>query len=220
LLIKICCISTIEEAELALSHRVDALGLVSSMPSGPGVISEDRIAEIASSVPADAKTVLLTSLTDPQAIADQFKRCRVNSLQLCAWLPRSDREQLRALLPGAFIMQVVHVAGDKSLDESIDAQNWVDALLLDSGNPRGETVELGGTGRVHDWTVSRQICEATDVTVFLAGGLNPDNVRLAIAQVRPSGIDICSGVRTNGSLDPLKLSQFVSVVRSSTPTAQ
>jgi phosphoribosylanthranilate isomerase len=89
----------------------------------------------------------------------------------------------------------------------------VDALLLDSGNPSLATKELGGTGRAHDWAVSRRIRDAVGVPVYLAGGLNPQNVRKAIAQVQPFGVDVCSGLRTDGRLDAVKLEEFMRAVQ-------
>lgn len=211
--IKICCISSPAEAELALSHGVDALGLVSSMPSGPGVIPESRIADIADVIADRGRSVLLTSLTQPEAIADQFERCRVNSIQLCDWIGRTGRRRLQSLLPDAFIIQVVHVTGEESVRLSTDAQHHVDALLLDSGNPAAKQVELGGTGRTHDWAISRRIREQCSVPVLLAGGLRAENVRMSIQEVEPDGVDICSGVRTDGVLDSGLLSDFISAVR-------
>ncbi len=107
-------------------------------------------------------------------------------------------------------MQVIHVNGPESVDEAISVAPHVDAILLDSGNRTAAIKELGGTGRVHDWNLSKQIREAVDVPVFLAGGLNSDNVAAAIEQVRPFGVDVCSGVRTEGQLDQNKLAQFLS----------
>jgi phosphoribosylanthranilate isomerase len=86
---------------------------------------------------------------------------------------------------------------------------YVDALLLDSGNQKLAIKELGGTGRVHDWRISRRIRDAVEVPVFLAGGLNAANVAAAVAAVEPHGVDVCSGVRTDGRLDPAKLRAFV-----------
>ncbi|HNL40150.1 MAG TPA: hypothetical protein PKH43_13465, partial [Saprospiraceae bacterium] len=84
----------------------------------------------------------------------------------------------------------------------------LDALLLDSGNPNLAVKELGGTGRVHNWAISRRIVEQSGVPVFLAGGLRPDNVQAAVEAVQPWGLDLCSGVRTEGRLDEQKLAAF------------
>jgi phosphoribosylanthranilate isomerase len=91
----------------------------------------------------------------------------------------------------------------------------VDALLLDSGNPNADVKELGGTGRTHDWAVSRQIRQQVDVPVFLAGGLDAENVGVALEQVQPFGVGLCSGVRTDGQLDEVKIRRFMRAVRRS-----
>jgi len=215
--IKICCISSVEEAALAVRCGADALGLVSAMPSGPGVIAEDLIAAIAPTVPPPVATFLLTSETQAAAILAQQRRCRVNTIQICDRVTADCLRELRAALPGIALVQVVHVTGEESVAEAVAVADKVDAILLDSGNQKLAVKELGGTGRTHDWRVSRQIVASVPVPVFLAGGLNPDNVADAIQQVRPFGVDICSGVRTAGKLDAEKLHQFVQSVVSAAP---
>jgi len=212
--IKICCISSHDEAALALEAGADILGLVSSMPSGPGVIDESLIASIAAFVPESAQTFLLTSLCDADAIAEQHRRCGTTGIQLCDALPPGSLARLHDMLPGVRLVQVVHVTGDASYDEAMRAAREADALLLDSGNPSLRVKELGGTGRVHDWTISRRICADAGVPVFLAGGLGPDNVADALQRVGASGVDICSGVRTGGKLDREKLTRFIAAVRA------
>ena len=212
--VKICCISSIEEAALAVRYGASALGLVAEMPSGPGVISEDHIAEIAATVPPPVGTFLLTSRTDSGVIAVQHGRCRTTTVQICDRLPEHGHAALRKLLPGVSLVQVVHVTGQASVDEALAAAPEVDALLLDSGNQTLAIKELGGTGRTHDWSLSAQIVERSSVPVFLAGGLHPGNVGDAIRTVRPFGLDLCTGVRTNGRLDESKLRQFMAAVES------
>jgi phosphoribosylanthranilate isomerase len=210
--VKICCISSLEEARLAIRLGADAVGLVSEMPSGPGVIGEDLIAEIAAQVPPPVATFLLTSRKDAAGIISQQRRCGVNTIQLCDAVSSECYSGLRASLPGVSLVQVIHVTGRESIQEAIAASAEVDALLLDSGNPKLAIKQLGGTGRRHDWQISRAICEAVGVPVFLAGGLNPDNVQDAIREVSPFGLDVCSGVRAGGQLDPDRLTSFFSAV--------
>jgi phosphoribosylanthranilate isomerase len=210
--IKICCISSHDEARVALAAGANILGLVSAMPSGPGVIGEELIASIAASV--EAQTFLLTSLCEAEAIIAQHGRCRTTAIQLCDALPPGSHARLREALPGIRLVQVVHVTGDASYDEAMAAARDVDALLLDSGNPALAVKELGGTGRTHDWSVSRRICTDAGVPVFLAGGLRPENVAAALHATGATGVDICSGVRTDGKLDPEKLRRFVAAVRA------
>ena len=206
--VKICCISSIEEARLAVEAGAAALGLVSAMPSGPGVVKESLIREIAACVPPPIGTFLLTSLQDADAIIAQQRYCRTNTLQLCDALPDGHHARLREALPGIGLVQVVHVTGERSVAEAVSVAPHVDALLLDSGNPQLAVKELGGTGRTHDWRLSREICARAPVPVFLAGGLSASNVAAAVAAVQPFGLDLCSGVRTDGRLDPNKLQAF------------
>src|SRR6266576_4431899 len=206
--VKICCIRSVAEAALAIRHGVSALGLVSAMPSGPGVIAEETIAEIAATVPPGVATFLLTSRRDADSIIAQQRRCRVNTLQLCDSGEPGCHARLRASLPGIELVQVIHVTGPESVDEAVSVAGSVDALLLDSGNQKLVVKELGGTGRTHDWRISRKIVESVRVPVFLAGGLTPENVQAAIHEVRPFGLDVCSGLRTDGKLDEQKVKRF------------
>lgn len=206
--VKICCISSIEEAQLAVKYGASALGLVSEMPSGPGVISEESIIKIAALIPPGISTFLLTSKQSVDEIIKQQRRCRTNTIQICDKIISGTYKELKEALPGIKIVQVIHVTGEESIQDAIDVSKNVDGILLDSGNQKLAVKKLGGTGRVHDWTISRKIVESVRVPVFLAGGLSPDNVSDAIQQVQPFGVDICSGVRTDGKLDEQKLKSF------------
>lgn len=207
-----CCIASLEEARLAVSAGASALGLVSAMPSGPGPIPDELIADIAARVTPPTETFLLTALTGAEAIAEQHGRCGTTALQLVDHVPEPELVRLRRLVPGVRLVQVIHVQGGHSVEEARAAAPLVDTLLLDSGNPSLPVKELGGTGRVHDWAHSRRICESAGIPVLLAGGLHPGNARAAIEQVRPAGLDVCSGLRTGGRLDPGKLSAFFQAI--------
>lgn len=206
--VKICCISSIEEAQLAIRYGASAVGLVSAMPSGPGPIAEELITAITAAVPPGVATFLLTSKQTAEAVIEQQRRTKVNTLQLVDAFPIDGYRNLRSELPGIRIVQVVHVRDQDSLSEALAIAPHVDALLLDSGNPSLKVKELGGTGRVHDWNISKTIRDGVNKPVFLAGGLTADNVRDAVNHVEPYAVDICSGVRTNGKLNEEKLSRF------------
>jgi len=206
--VKICCITSIEEAMLAIKYGASALGLVSEMPSGPGVIDEKLIAEITSKIPPPVATFLLTSKQTAEEIIGQQIKTKVNTLQLVDHIPYSELQKLRKQITGIKLVQVIHVVDEHSIDEALDVQKYVDALLLDSGNPRLEVKELGGTGKTHNWLISKKIKDQVDIPVFLAGGLNPENVLEAIKVVQPYGLDICSGVRSKNRLDEGKLKFF------------
>jgi phosphoribosylanthranilate isomerase len=207
--LKICCMQSVDEAWSAVEAGAAALGLVSGMPSGPGVIEDETIAEIAAKIPPPVLSVLLTSLQDTESIIAQQRRLRPRALQLVDKLVRGSLAELRAALPGIALLQVVHVVGPESVEEARAVAPHVDAILLDSGNPKLAVKQLGGTGRTHDWALSRQIREAVAVPVFLAGGLNPENAGEAVRQVGPFGLDVCSGVRRDGKLDLALLGAFV-----------
>ena len=206
--VKICCIGNLEEAELAIDCGASAIGLVSEMPSGPGIISEDKIAEIAARTPPAVSTFLLTSKTEVNSILDQHKRCRTNTIQLCDRLLEGTYEDLINALPGISIVQVIHVTGEESIEEAAAIAGRVHGILLDSGNQNLPVKKLGGTGRTHDWIISQKIREAINIPLFLAGGLNQDNIQTAVSTVHPFAVDVCSGVRTNGQLDENKLIRF------------
>lgn len=193
---------------MAIRAGASAVGLVSEMPSGPGPIPEQAIAAIAARVPPPVATFLLTCRTDAASIVDQHRRCRTNTIQLVDRVEPDTWAELRRRLPGVGLVQVIHVTGEGSVEEAEAAGRHVDAVLLDSGNPSLPVKELGGTGRVHDWTLSRRIRERLKVPVFLAGGLRAGNVAAAVAAVEPFAVDLCSGVRTDGRLDPGKLARF------------
>ena len=218
--IKVCCIASEEEAALAIAMGASAIGLVSRMPSGPGPIPEARIRDIARIVPPGVSTFLLTSETTAEPIIAQQRFCGTNTLQLVDEVEPGVHAVLRDALPGIKIVQVIHVRDENAVAEARQVSPQVDALLLDSGNPSLATKELGGTGRAHDWAVSRRIRDAVQVPVYLAGGLNPLNVSKAIGQVQPFGVDVCSGLRTDGRLDAEKLEQFMHAVReAASPSA-
>jgi len=211
--VKICCIASVAEAWMAIEHGASAIGLVSAMPSGPGPIAEELIAEIAAPVPPGVASFLLTCKQDAASIIDQQRRTRVNTIQICDRLVDGTYEDLRKALPGISLVQVIHVTGPEAVHEALAISSHVDAILLDSGNQSLKVKELGGTGRTHDWALSRAIRESVEVPVYLAGGLKPENVGEAIRAVRPFGVDVCSGLRTDGRLDESKLKSFFAALQ-------
>mgnify|MGYP006276095675 FL=1 len=203
--VKICCISSIAEAKLAVDYGAAAIGLVAKMPSGPGVISDELISAIAKTVPSSVDTFLLTSETSYEAIVEHHKRVNTTTIQIVDALSNRQYNEIRASLPNVKLVQVIHVIDETALQEAIEISPWVDAILLDSGNPNLDVKVLGGTGKTHNWEISKKIREAINLPVFLAGGINKDNLKQAIDIVQPYGVDLCSSVRTNGQLDEKKL---------------
>lgn len=208
--VKICCISSVAEAKLAINAGADAIGLVGPMPSGPGIIDDRLIAEIVQEVPRSIDTFLLTSETSADKIIAHYQKVNTSVIQLVDQIEPSEYKKIRDHLPQVHLVQVIHVNGSEALQEAQKISGYVDAILLDSGNPGLAIKELGGTGRTHNWNISRQIIEDLDIPIYLAGGLKPENIQEAIRAVRPFGVDLCSGVRTNNRLDSKKLLKFFS----------
>ena len=206
--VKICCISSVSEAELAIAHGADALGLVGEMPSGPGVIDDDLVREIAAGAPPAVETFLLTSRHTGDAIADHVDYCGTTAVQIVQHIDASEYARLIERAPRVRRGQVIHIEDDTSLNLLEQYEPFVHAFLLDSGRPNAAIAELGGTGRAHDWSISAEFVRSSSKPVFLAGGLNPDNVTEAIKTVSPFGLDLCSGVRSGNALDPQLLDDF------------
>ncbi len=207
--VKVCCIKSREEAQIAIEAGASAVGFVGAMPTGPGPIDDGLIAEIARTVPPPVATFLLTSRQSVSGIVEHHRRVHTSVIQIVDVLLEGTHDDLRRQLPGVKLVQVIHVAGAASIDQAVAVSSLVDALLLDSGRPDLPVKVLGGTGRPHDWNISRSIREVVDIPVFLAGGLRPENVREALDTVQPFGIDLCSGVRSDGKLDQAKLTAFM-----------
>lgn len=207
--VKICCIASVEEAALAIKLGADALGLVAKMPSGPGPIPDELIAAIAKTIHPPISSFLLTSEQSASAIISHIKRVNTSTVQIVDELTEGSYQQIREALPQVKIVQVIHVTGEESIDQAIKIKKEVDAFLLDSGNPKAVVKTLGGTGNTHNWNISRKLVEAAGIPVFLAGGLHAGNIAAAVQAVQPFGVDLCSGVRTNGQLDAGKLHSFM-----------
>jgi phosphoribosylanthranilate isomerase len=211
--VKICCIQDPREAALAVSAGADAIGLVGRGLSGPEVIDDDdRIAAIADTVPPFVSSVLLTREQDPAALAAQVVRCRTTLVQIGDAVVPEAWAAVRDSAPNVGIVQVVHVSGEDAIAEAVRVAPFVDGVLLDSGTPTGPNPVFGGSGATHDWSISARIVEAVDKPVYLAGGLRASNVAEGVARVKPFAIDLCSGVRTDGRLDPEKLADFFAAV--------
>jgi len=218
--IKICCIGSHNEAQLAADAGASGIGLVSAMPSGPGIIDEATIAAIISNAPSNVETILLSSQTDYKGLAQQIDKCRPDTVQLVDRVEQTVIKRLREKFNSLSVMEVLHVTGPASQHKAQYVESNADLLLLDSGNPALAIKELGGTGRVHNWQVSAEIVRDAALPVYLAGGLNQNNLATAIDNVRPYGVDVCSGVRTEGQLDVGKLYAFTAAVINSGSSSQ
>lgn len=211
--VKVCCISSVAEVRTAIDAGADALGFVSDMASGPGVTDDRRITAMIRILPPPIASFLLTSRLDSEGIIAHLRRTGASVVQIVDHVDPAVHEAVRAAIPAVRVVQVVHVTGPECLAYAAQAGSTAHALLLDSGKPNATFAELGGTGRTHDWAISRKVVATSAVPVWLAGGLNAENVEEAVRAVRPFGVDLCTGTRTEGHLDPVKLRDFIGAVR-------
>lgn len=211
--IKICCIKSVTEAEIAIQHGADAIGLVADMPSGPGIINDELIYDISKKFRQEVETFLLTSRINAEEIVKHHASTQTSTIQIVDEVDNQAYELISKALPGIKLVQVIHIEDESSHAKALEKSKYVDYLLLDSGKPNEEIKELGGTGKTHNWEISREIVKDSNIPVFLAGGLNNNNIIEAINFVEPYGIDLCSGVRINDVLDKNKLTQFIQCVR-------
>jgi phosphoribosylanthranilate isomerase len=215
--VKVCCITNEEDLQQAVGLGADALGFVGPMPSGTGIVDLATARRLIAAVPPPVASFLLTSATHPDSLVDEAARTGASVLQIVDRVPVAAYARLRQALPALRLVQVVHVEGEETLAEAAEAARHVDAILLDSGSRAGPVALLGGTGRIHDWAVSRRIVETVGKPVILAGGLRPENVAEAIGVVRPYAVDVCTGLRSADRLDRGKLRSFMAAVaRAST----
>lgn len=209
--LKVCCMASVAEVRLAVRHGADALGFVGPMPSGVGPLPLPTIAGMVPAVPPPVASVLLTSRVSAAEILGEARDAGCNTVQIVDHIDPGEYAALRRIRALRYI-QVVHVEDEASIALAKDYARYADALLLDSGRPA--LAELGGTGRVHDWSLSARIVSAVECPVFLAGGLDAGNVGEAIRQVRPFGVDLCSRIRSDGRLDEAKLAAFVAAMQA------
>jgi phosphoribosylanthranilate isomerase len=212
--VKICCIKSVDEAQTAIEAGADVLGLVGPMPSGPGPITAKEAGSIVETLPGHIDSYYLTSKTHFESIAEEYLKVKSSHIQLTDHLEAGTRRQLKSEFPHLKIVQVVHVLANEDIDKAQVYAESSDLLLLDSGSPNTAVKELGGTGRTHNWTISKSIVEKVKIPIFLAGGLKSENVIQAIQTVQPYGLDLCSGVRTQDRLDQKKLELFMKTVRN------
>jgi phosphoribosylanthranilate isomerase len=211
--IKVCCMASFKEAEYAIRAGANAVGFVCATPESCRTIDINLVSSITSNLPSTTDTVLLTSENTAEKIAQKVHLAGTSSVQIISHLALSESEKLPELLPNTRLIQVIHVESKQALELIEQYAPYVNTFLLDSGRPSLSKPEYGGTGRTHDWSISAEFVRRSPIPVFLAGGLSPSNVEAAIKEVRPYGVDLCSGVRTRNRLDHKKLDEFIGVIR-------
>ncbi len=218
--IKICGITTIEDARMADEAGADFLGVIVNVTSSPRSLTVIEAKEIflcpnipiillTYDMPTD-KVAMLVSELSPFGVqlagndtVDDIRMLR-NSLNCEIWkslhIPVTENEEIR-------INDILNKITDVK-------EAGIDRIILDSTVKTGSTVQKGGTGRPFDWSLARKIREKARSFLFLAGGIKPENVRQAITQVNPDGIDLSSGVEKSvGKKDLQLVKKLITTVR-------
>jgi phosphoribosylanthranilate isomerase len=210
--VKICGIRSVAEARLAERLGADAVGvLVGQMHASADFIEPAEAGRIARSVPPFVSTVLVTHVEEVQELVRLAETVACQVVQLHSDLGPVALGELRRRLAPRKIIGKVSVEDDTAVARAREIAPFVDAIVLDSRDRA--TGRVGGTGHVHDWSLSARIVAASSVPIILAGGLTPENVAEAIRVVRPWGVDVNSGVKAaDGRKDEERVRRFIAAV--------
>lgn len=207
--VKICANTSIEEAQMCLDAKADIIGiLVGQEHASSDFVDKQKAKEICNYINKRCDVSLVTHLTDAKRIIELTEYIGNNIIQLHSDIKEEEVEKIKKRLPNIKLVRLIHVASDGTICTDYKKMKYVDYYLLDSFNLK--TNQVGGTGLTHDWKKSRELIELLDKPTFLAGGLNPNNVSLAINTARPYGVDVNSGCKNDfEKKDKEKVKQFV-----------
>lgn len=207
--IQMAGIRNVKDALMCVECGVNIIGLL----VGQAHVSDDFIPkelarEIKLALPKDVKTTLITHLENGKDIVEIAKFIDVDYIQLHSHLLESEVEIIRKALPNKQLLRLIHIDSDGKLLTDIEKIKFVDFYFTDSINLR--TNQVGGTGLTHNLETDKKLIQTLNRPVFIAGGLNPDNVKYAVEFCRPYGVDVNSGCRAeDGSRDREKVLAFV-----------
>ncbi|MFA5384974.1 MAG: phosphoribosylanthranilate isomerase [Eubacteriales bacterium] len=209
--IKICGINNFEDLQSCIKAGADALGfLVGLTHPAEDKLEDIRLAKsLIDRIPPFVSTVMVTHLTNEGEIVNLARCMGTTSVQINDYTEPSVLKKVCDGLKDIKIIKSVHVTGSDAIELTKAYLPFADAILLDSR----EGPRIGGTGKTHDWEISRKIVQESNKPVILAGGLNPGNVYEAVKKVQPFAVDVNSGVETNFRKDPAKINLFINEAR-------
>lgn len=210
--VKFCGINKPEYARMAINLGADYLGFLVGITH----LAEDKLTNAEAARLIDnidfkgATPIAVTHLQSADIVIKTMREINVSAVQLHDTISIDDIKKIRDAVSNSFIIKAVHVSSEKdSIEAVLKYEDYVDALLLDSRTKD----RLGGTGLTHDWNISREIVKISKKPIFLAGGLNPDNLKSAIEKVGPYGVDVNSGIENNGEKVYEKMKEFIKIAR-------
>lgn len=209
--VKICGITTLEDAIVAARAGAGMLGFHVELKRGRNPLTPEAVASIVTKLPANVSGVLVTSIVEPERLVELAKTTGVSALQLYGDMSPNGIRAVKAALPYIVIWKVMDAGAIGVAQRVQEYEGAADIIVLDSAGKGGA---LGGTGATHDWNISRKIVESTTLPIILAGGLTPENVAEAIRTVQPYGVDVNSGVsNADGSKNIEKVQAFVTAAK-------
>jgi phosphoribosylanthranilate isomerase len=206
--VKICGNRSVAEALIAAQSGADAVGILVGphSESQKHFVTTETACDILAALPPFIRGVIVTTYSTEADITSLIEMTGATVVQCHSDIQPRTLATLRERFPAVHFIAVVHVAGSDTIEIAHTFASVAHALLLDTAYKGA----AGGTGVTHDWSVSADIVRAVSVPVILAGGLNPENVRDAIAQVRPYAVDVRSGVCTiTGEKNEEKMKAFI-----------
>jgi phosphoribosylanthranilate isomerase len=212
---KLCGIRSPQDLQIAVDAGADAVGFICGVTHvSEDALGEDAARELARLTPPYVSRVLVTHLESAREILELAAFVGVDTIQVHGLV---DLDTVAAVFSGSEgrrVTKAIHVTGPEAIEEAERYLDICDALHLDSRT----SDRLGGTGQLHDWSISRQIVELAEQAgkpVVLSGGLKPENLADAISAVRPYAVDVNSGIETShGDKSPDLATAFVSIARA------
>jgi len=196
--IQVAGVIDFEEAEMLMSENVMFLGFPLRLSVNKEDLSELQAVEIISKINHPFHSVLITYLNNASEIVNFCEKMNSNIIQLHGEITVEELINVKQLEPSLTIIKslVIGEQNNERLFEKMQQMDeYVDAFITDTFNPK--TGASGATGLTHDWNISKRICELSGKPVILAGGMNPKNVYEAIKFVKPSGVDVHTGVENS-----------------------
>ena len=189
--VKICGITNEEDALKASILGADYLGFLVEISFSEDKITRKKAKDIIRKLPLEVTPVLVTYLKKSKPIIEIAKEINPQIIQLHNEISLEEIGKIRKSLPRIKLTKSISVIDESSIQEAKKYEKYVDFILLDTKSGKRK----GGTGKTHNWDISRKIVKEVKNKVFLAGGLNPENIKQAIDEVKPYAVDTNSGVK-------------------------
>jgi len=203
--VKICGITRNEDLVMATEAGADAVGVVIDVPSSPRNLTIEKAKKIIENAPIFVKTVAVTVPKNLDHLTKIYEKLKPDILQIHG--NNLPKDAIREKLPDASLIRAIQATSNEVIEDAVEVANTFDAVLLDSF----VSGKYGGTGKAHDWGLSKQVREAIyPRPLILAGGLKPENVKDAVRMVQPYAVDVSSGVESQpGIKDYRRILEFI-----------